>query len=236
MGTFASYSQEDQTNVYNALLACQHAHQRLQHSTDDRDTVIFQQHCHNFSILMQPYLAAKARVFWRFEPYNEIDTLAVSLFTYIFIELPALRPDPNRNVIGYLCTIASNRYYDEHRRLYGRRWSSQNDDGTGQHTGPREVSDQQHVHVSASHEDPDSVVYVNQLNQVIEQFRQQCKPEDGLLLKLRMCSVQFSEIARHIKAQFDLSISAATLRKRYERLRERLQQYLLDEGFSPDLG
>jgi hypothetical protein len=178
-------------------------------------------------------------------------SLAQNLYLHVVDDLPRLQVDPNKNLLACLKTIARRGMFDENQRVYNdtpRHLNEQVADqsiASGTHSAQMwSESKRSDVRIQGNMReldlvDPDSIEFEDRLIKVLDQqacyqkiqsFWQTLPDVDQQIVQLRWKEnppVPFETIAQ----RFGPGWTAATVRQRHCRIKERTRIYLQEHGF-----
>lgn len=142
-----------------------------------------------------------------------LQIVSLDLFYHIIEALPTVKPDQAKNIVGLLITIADRAWKKE--RTYHTPGSTVSLDGPFDESALADESAMASV---------DDHIQYRDLRQHLQAFRATCEPVDRWVLDSRLADppVSFATLAKQLGAGY----TDTMLRKRWERLRKRLQRYL----------
>jgi len=154
---------------------------------------------------------------------DTLQVLSFDMFSYLLPELPDVKPDPNKNVVGYLVTIA-DRSWRKDPVYYSRRPSPLPLDTQTNHPALVDESTMASI---------DNRIQYQTLRQHVEAFRATLAPTDRWILDGRIADpiIPYAALAQKLGAGY----TDTMLRKRWSRLRKQLQEYL-EENNGLELG
>jgi hypothetical protein len=142
-----------------------------------------------------------------------LQVIAFDMFYYVIEALPKVKPDPNKNIVGLLITIADRGWKND--RIY--------------HPSASMISldiahDEAALADEAALTPVDDRLQHQNLRQLLLAFRAECDPMDRWVLDGRLASppTAFAELAQRLGSGH----TEAMLRKRWSRMRRRLIAYL----------
>lgn len=228
-------STEPPTNdeLYRVLIAYQEAYDRWQAAKQQEEILILKhENKERMSYLLDlifPALRGRARgLLWKgYAPFADgegvTDRIAYSLFAGLIEELPKLKLDPTKNILGLLVKVAVYRWRDDLGPRKLSRLVSLDEvapDSPGLATDP--IENQVLEELRRGH-----------CRQLIEAFLDTCEEIDCLIMRARLQDppVEYKDLVQHVGPGWN----EAALRARYSRSKRRFQEYVKKLGVEGEL-
>lgn len=162
----------------------------------------------------------------------DVESLTLNLFACIFIALPSVRIDDEKNLRGLLLTIARRGAYDQHRRDQAGSRSRE----VGRFIS-LDACDAERPWLAAnpqSHDAEDRWIRAIEGRQLARTIREHWKSTlsdvDWRIVVLRLQDTSYRDIVREIGGE----LTEAGARKRFQRIVERTREYLHVRGLLDD--
>lgn len=234
------------------VLDCQRHYRAWSEATDEKTqaerAILYRDYAEQLYQLLQDDLHRIARRWLRSGLAPDITSLALNMFTCIFIALPKLHIDPEKNVRSLLLLIAQRGMYDDYRttmsdRLRQRVKPAVDDasldsgeqgarmwpDDPGS-SGSSNFSMQQDLIDPASIESEDRLIQKidgqKYLSVILDYWKHALSPVDRQIVDLRLKDIAFKDIVVHLGAGWQ----ETAVRQRYRRVLLRTRSYLCTIG------